>query len=84
MKKYKTCKDAFKSIGLQYDNYLYKCYNEEITPGTKLCPFAEKDTCQSAKLLTDNACNKIRAKMINAYTGLKNARKLLIVERDYI
>ena len=43
-----------------------------------------KDACRNAKLLTDNACNKIRAKMINAYTGLKNARKLLIVERDYI
>ena len=48
-RQFKTCKNAFISIHLEYDESLYACYNEEI--GHKqLCPFAKNDTCQSREL----------------------------------
>ena len=50
MKKFNSCKEAFKSINLQYDPIIYKCYNEEIEPKTELCPFAKNDNCGSKEL----------------------------------
>lgn len=48
--KFKTCKEAFKSIGLEYIEGLYVCYNEEPEKHEQLCPFAENDTCRSMEL----------------------------------
>ena len=63
-KKFKTCKEAFLSVGLQYDNYVYKCYNEEITAGTQLCPFAINDTCRSLELPdTEQKFKQLQKKM---------------------
>ena len=54
-RQFKTCKNAFISIGLEYDETLYACYNEEIGD-RQLCPFAKNDTCRSRELFdsTDN------------------------------
>ena len=48
MKRFATCEDAFRSIGLKYSER-YVCYNEEIG-NRELCPFAANDTCTSSEL----------------------------------
>ena len=48
--KFDSCEEAFTSIGLEYLNSNYACYNEEIGDGEELCPFAANDTCQSKEL----------------------------------
>ena len=47
---FKTCAEAFSSIGLIYDKDKYVCYNEDIKKDQLLCPFAKNDECVSAEL----------------------------------
>ena len=49
IKKFDTCKGAFASIGLLYNENLYACYNEAVE-NRELCPFAENDNCKSKEL----------------------------------
>lgn len=46
IKKYRTCEEAFDSIGKKYSEDFWACYNEDIGD-RELCPFAKTDTCPS-------------------------------------